>query len=85
MKDYEAMISRAVIKSAIKDIGGGNARNRITATKYILSPRFSTHCENAGYPPELLDTLKELSVLSRIQRYFSAREVIRTLNEYTNK
>ena len=78
---YERLIARAVIKHAIKDLGGRDFGLLEIAIKYIASQRFSVHRENAGYPTELLDSLTGLGVLSMIQRRILARQILKELDK----
>lgn len=80
-EEYEIALSRAVIRHAIKDLGGADPVHFSIAKKYLESERFSLHRENAGYPPELLDSLKDLVLLSKVQRKFVSNQLLRMLRK----
>ena len=73
-------ISKAIIRQIIKDLGMDN-RAFYWASKYIESERFSVLLVNSKYPPELLDSLKELVLLSKAQRKISSRQILAELSE----
>jgi len=75
-------LGRKMILLVIEDLGSGNVNHYESAYLYIHSIRFSMDCENAGYPPELLDTLKEMGLLSKTERASMHPELIATLNKF---
>ena len=75
------ILSRAVILRAIKDLGVGNATDYKSAAMYVNGATFSVDCENAGYPSELRDSLKEMVLLSEAERIFCCREITRLLKK----
>jgi hypothetical protein len=81
----EKRLARVVIRQTIKDLGGGDYPSLITARRYIRSATFSMDRENAGYPPELLDTLKGMVLLSRAERNFLSRQILKMLHENWEK
>jgi len=74
-------LPRAVIRSAVKDLGSSDVTAYKSALKYLNSAIFSVDCENAGYPTELRDSLKEMVLLSQTQRIFLSQNVLRILKE----
>ena len=80
-EEYETILSQAVIRHAIKDLGGADPVQFSIAKKYIESERFSLHVEKTSYPPELLDSLKDLVLLSKVQRKFIANQLLRILRK----
>jgi len=57
-----------VIQQAIKDLVCNHINDREAATKYLNSKVFISHCDIAGYPAGLRDTLNEILSLSRPQQ-----------------
>lgn len=57
-----------VINQAIKDLVCNHESDRQAAAKYLNSNAFIDHCDTAGYPVGLRDTLNEMLSLSRPQQ-----------------
>ena len=57
-----------MIQQAIKDLVCNHINDREAATKYLNSKVFISHCDIAGYPAGLRDTLNEMLLLSRPQQ-----------------
>lgn len=81
----EKKLARVIIRQTIKDLAGGDYTNRMTARRYIRTAIFSSDCEKAGYPPELLDTLKGMVLLSKAERHFTSRQVLKLLHDNWEK
>jgi hypothetical protein len=81
MQTYECALSRAVIRRAIKDIAGDVVADYMSAATYVNGAIFSVDCENAGYPVELLESLKGMVLLSRAERIFCQREITALLDK----
>jgi len=73
-KRYEKRLAQAVIKQAIKDAGSCDQVDR-----YVASGRFEMHRKAAGYPPGLIDSLRELCLMSYVPRRFAARKILKAL------
>ena len=76
----EPRLSRAIIRQIIKDLGMDSYEFDL-AGWFIESERFSVLLANSKYPPELLDSLKELVLLSKAQRKISSRQILAELSE----
>jgi hypothetical protein len=76
----EKKLTREVIRRSIRDLGGVDASHCATARIYILGDMFLKDCEISGYPPELVDTLKEMVVLSGAERRYLSREILEILD-----
>ena len=72
----ERTIARRVIRQTIKDLSGRDYANRTSAKRYVRSEVFVKDCHSAGYPPELLDALKEMVLLSAAERIYLSRRII---------
>lgn len=84
-KMWIGVISRAVIRSAIKDLGTGDVTHYKSAVSYVEGATFPVDCENAGYPSELRDSLKEMVLLSEAERIFLYREITALLDKAWGK
>ena len=81
----EVRLARLVIRQTIKDLGNGDYASTITAKRYIRSEVFSVDRINAGYPPELLDTLKGMVLLSKPERKYLSQKILKFLHENWEK
>lgn len=77
---HRKRLARRIIRQAIQDVGADNKTEAEMAAAYIRGPDFKVHCGLAGYPEELLDTLKEAVAGSKVQRHFLCREILRILH-----
>jgi hypothetical protein len=81
VNNKQCALSRAVIRRAIKDLAGDVVADYMSAATYVNGATFSVDCENAGYPAELLDSLKAMVLLSRAERLFCQREITTLLDK----
>ena len=72
---YKTVYSK-VIERCIKDLVGDDPAERGAAMKYLYSPDFSQHCEIAGCPEGLLDTLDEMIQMSPVEQRFVAKKLL---------
>ena len=75
------VIARQVIRQAITDLCGDDPFERESASEYVFSKTFRLDCTDAGYPEVLFDTLKELMILSGIERKFLRRKILGMLSD----
>ena len=68
MSEIYRTVYTKVIKQAIKDLVCNHSADREAAAKYLNSKVFISHCDIAGYPAGLRDTLSEMLLLSRPQQ-----------------
>ena len=68
MSEIYKTVYTKVIQQAIKDLVCNHINDREAATKYLNSKVFISHCDIAGYPVGLRDTLNEMLLLSRPQQ-----------------
>jgi hypothetical protein len=85
MESKECLLSRAVIRRAIKDLAGSDLVDYKSAAAYVDGAIFSVDCENAGYPLGLRDSLKEMVLLSEAERIFCHREITKLLDKAWGK
>lgn len=81
VSDTYKFVFGSVIKRAIKDVVGCSAQDRADAIRYIQSDLFLQHCEVAGYPKGLQDTLDEMVQMSQAEQMFVAAEVLHALDD----
>ena len=72
-------LSKAIIVRAIRDMCKADGAVFSAAKNYIYSDDLPKHIASAGFPNELLDTLKNAVLLSKAQRVAVAREAIQIL------
>jgi len=70
-----------VIRQAIKDLVCNHDKDREAAVKYLKSKAFSEHCQTAGYPAGLRNTLEELLLLSVTQQRVVVEMVMENLSD----
>lgn len=81
VSDTYKLVFGSVIKRAIKDVVGVSPQDRADAIRYIHSDLFRQHCEIAGYPKGLQDTLDEMVQMSQAEQIFVAVEVLDALED----
>lgn len=79
------IMARYIIKQAIKDIASRESRHIRSAQRYVRSRAFMNHLGLAGYPVELRDTLLEMVLVSKPQRRYMRREILRVLEREWEK
>ena len=79
-KIYKTLYKK-VIGQAIKDLVCNHDVDRKVAVKYLKSNAFMNHCNMAGYPAELRETLNEMLLLSRPQQRLVAELVMEELGK----
>ena len=81
MSEIYKLVYTKVIGQAIKDLVCNHDSDRKAAVKYLKSNAFMNHCDMAGYPAELRDTLNEMLFLSRPQQRLVAELVMEELGK----
>jgi len=81
VSDTFSLVYGKVIRQAIKDLVCNHDKDRESAIKYLKSQAFSEHCQTAGYPSGLRNTLEELLLLSATQQRVVVEMVMERLSD----
>lgn len=73
--------TQKLIRQAISDLASDNLTLKIDSEKYFHGHEFLIHMGRAGYPPELLDTLRDVMARSGVQRKYLVKKTLDALKE----
>ena len=80
--DHMRILCRRIIGQTIHDLGKGQGKDFEQAVEYINDDLFLQHQINAEYPDELRDCLREMVVVSEVERKYISRSVLALLETF---